>query len=172
MATFALFDDAVMYIFYPTQTSPHTLSGAPVNFGATTPDDFRVALSNTTINSTTQASASFLNDLTEIAGGAGYTPVTTVPAGASAATPTLTETSGGSGVWQFTTEDIQFQSSGSFAQFRYPILCDVSCHDGSNNPLLIGFLDYGSAVDLTSGNTFTVNVGINGWFQITVPNFA
>ena len=166
MATFALFDEVINYIFVPSTAA---LTGEPLDFDT---DVFRVALSNTTLNATSQASHDFLNDVTQITSGNGYTTVTNA-AGATADNPTFAETGAGSGVWQFTTSSIIFTAGASaMAQFRYPVLVNSDVTDGSNNPVLIGFLDYGSAVDLQSGSTFTVNVGTNGWFQITVPNFA
>lgn len=157
MATFVLFDEIVNYML-----SPALLTGT-LNFET---NDFRVALTN---SAPTQDSYNDLADITQIASGNGYTTVTTGPAGASAANPTVAETGAGTGIWQFTTDDIVFTASGgSIATFRYPVLVDVTVTI-SANAVLVGYLDYGSAVDLTTGNTFTVNVGTNGWFQITVP---
>ena len=166
MATFALFDEVINFIFVPSTAA---LTGEPLDFDT---DTFAVALTNTSLTTTEQASYDFLNDITQIASGNGYTTVTNA-AGANAANPTFGETGAGTGIWQFTTDDITFTANPSaMAQFRYPVLCCQGVTDGSNNPVLIGFLDYGSAVDLQAGSTFTVNVGANGWFQITVPNFA
>ena len=163
MATFALFDEVVKFIFVPSSAG---LTSGPLDFDT---DTFRIALTN---SAPAQTTADYLNDITQISSGNGYTTVTNA-AGAEAANATFAETGAGTGIWQFTTDDIVFTASGgSIAQFRYPVLCSSSTTDASNNPVLIGYLDYGSAVDLTTGNTFTVNVGTNGWFQITVPDFA
>lgn len=156
MATFYLFDEVVLYIFEPSAIT----AGGPIDFET---DAFKVALTN---SAPTQDTYDTLSDVTQITAQNGYSS-----GGNAAANPAFAETGAGTGIWQFTTDDVIFTASGGdFAAFQYPVLYD----DDTTTPadILIGYLNYGSTVNLTSGNTFTVNVGANGWFQITVPNFA
>lgn len=152
MATFLLFDEAVRLLLVPVSGA----NGGPVDFST---DVFKIAL-GPVASAPDQAADSLLSDFTQITSAGSYAVQT-------ATTPAISEPS--SGVFQFTTDDIPFTASGgNFDTFRYIVMYD----DDITTPLdlTIGFLDYGSNVDLVSGNTFTVNVGANGWFQISVPN--
>lgn len=109
----------------------------------------KVALTNTL----PVATHTGLANITEIAAGAGYT------AGGTATTPTVTESPAGTGKLDCT--DVVFTSTGAFAQFRYAVLYN----DSATTPAdaLIGSWDYGSAIDLANGETFTVDFdGTNG----------
>lgn len=119
-------------------------------------DTFKWALTN---SAPTAATHDELADITQIANGNGYTT-----GGETAANNTYTETAGGSGIWKFTHDDVVWTASGgSIAQFRYAVLYS----DTSTGDKLVGYLDYGSAVDITVGNTFTLDVGSDGVFQLT-----
>lgn len=115
----------------------------------------KVALTNTA----PVATHTVLTDITEIAAGNGYT------AGGTATTPTLSEAPAGTA--KLVCTDVVFTASGgSIAQFRYAVLYN----DTATTPLdaLIANWDYGSAVDLADGETFTVDFdAANGVFQLT-----
>lgn len=84
----------------------------------------------------------------DIAAGNGYT------AGGADATAVWSESPAGTG--QLVGTDIVFTASGgTIGPFRYAVLYD----DTSTAKHLIGFWDYGSAVTLNSGETFTVDFG-------------
>jgi hypothetical protein len=85
-------------------------------------------------------------DLTDIAAGNGYTA-----GGAQATANAYSQTAGTA---KLTATDVVFTAAGgSFATFRYAVLYN----DTATNKELIGWWDYGSAVTLTDGNTFTVD---------------
>jgi len=91
-------------------------------------------------------------NLTEIAGGNGYT--------AGGATVTITSSSQSSGVYSLVGNDVVFTASGgSVGPFRYAVLYN----DTPTSPAdpLIAFWDYGSSVTLASGETLTVDFGSN-----------
>lgn len=99
-------------------------------------------------------------DITEISAGFGYTA-----GGTALASITWTETGGGTGIWQFTAADTVFTAAGgSIGPFRYAVLYD----DTPTSPAdpLVGLLDNGSSVTITTGNTFTIDVGANGIFRL------
>lgn len=126
---------------------------------------FRVALCNAA-NAPVQATGSVLADITQIASGNGYTTV--ADAAGAAITMAWAETGAGTGIWQWgtTSSDVTFTASGgSIATFRYAVIVD----DTSASNRLIGYLDYGSDVTVTVGNTFTIDSGANGFFQFTIP---
>jgi hypothetical protein len=84
-------------------------------------------------------------DLAEIAGGNGYT------AGGEDTTNTYSEANG-TGTCGAT--DVTWTASGAaIAQFRYVVLYD----DTHASDILIAWWDYGSAVDLADGESFTVD---------------
>ena len=107
-------------------------------------DTLCIALTNTTpvVTHTT------LSDITEIADGNGYSTGTH-----SVANSAYTESSGtGTLVGDKVTITA---SGGAIAQFRYAVL-----YNNSNaTDMLICYWDYGSAVDLADGETFTVQFG-------------
>ncbi len=84
-----------------------------------------------------------LSDITQIANGNGYTT-----GGTTATTTTSAQTSG---TYKLVIGDVVFTASGSMGPFRYPVLHNATAD------LLIGWLDFGSNLTLSSTNTFTVN---------------
>lgn len=110
------------------------------NFGSHT---FKVMLTLTAPAATNTVKA----DLTEIAGGNGYT------AGGTASTIGISESGGTTTV---TASDVTFTASGgAIANFRYAVLYN----DTSASDNLVAFWDYGSTVTLNSGDSFTVDFG-------------
>lgn len=116
-------------------------------------DTFKVMLTN----SAPVATNSIKGDLTDISAGNGYT------AGGTATT--ITE-SVSSGTEKVVGTDVTFTASGgSIGPFRYAVLYN----DTQTSPAkpLVAWWDYGSAVTLSSGDTFTVDFdGTNGIFQL------
>jgi hypothetical protein len=127
-------------------------------------DSFVLVLSNTNI---VQATVSVYGDITQIATGFGYTPFSGANIDHELAGVSYAETTPGSGVWRWnsSTDEVFTAAGGSIAQFRYIGVVNNTDAAGS----VVGHLDYGSAVDVTTGNTFTVDVGANGWFELTIP---
>ena len=118
-------------------------------------DTFKVALTNT---APTAATDDELADITQISGTNGYTT-----GGVTLANPSWAETGAGTGVWRFTSDDFSWTASGGdIATFRYLVLYS----DTSTNDKLVGYLDYGGAVNITNGNTFTGDVGASGYFEL------
>jgi hypothetical protein len=126
---------------------------------------FRVALCPAA-SAPVQATGAVLADITQIAAGNGYT---TVADGVGATVAMAwAETGAGTGIWQWGTSssDVTFTASGgSITTFRYAVIVD----DTSSSNKLVGFLDYGSDVTVTVGNTFTIDSGASGFFQFTIP---
>jgi hypothetical protein len=99
-------------------------------------------------NTAPVAGNSVFLDLTEIAGGSGYT------AGGTAAT--ISASAQSSGTYKLTLADVVFTASGgAIGPFRYAVLYN----DTPTSPAdpLIGYWDYGSSVTLADGETFTVD---------------
>lgn len=121
------------------------------NLGA---DTLKILLTNTAPVATNAVKA----DLTEISAGNGYS------AGGTAVT--ITASSQTSGTYKLVGNDVVFTASGgSIAAFRYAVLYN----DTPTSPAdpLIGWWDYGSAVTITTGNTFTVDLdATNGILQL------
>lgn len=150
MATNVLFDDFGQDIL----SAVHNFS---------TPPSLILMLSNSAPN---QATGSVYSDITQIATGNGYTQFSGANTDHELGSVSLAETGAGTGVWRVTSADEVFTASGgSIATFRYIVKANNTDASGS----LISYLDYGSAVDVTTGNTFTVDVGANGWFELTIP---
>lgn len=145
MATFQVVDECGKYLGDGTiDLDTHTFKGV---------------LSNT---APTKAGTTVLADITQIANGNGYTT-----GGVTLASVTWAETGAGTGIWQWTVADFSWTASGgSIATFRYIAVYD----DTPTSPAdpAVGYLDYGAAVDITVGNTFTVDVGATGIFRQTV----
>jgi hypothetical protein len=121
------------------------------NFGS---DTFKVMLTNTAPVATNAVKA----DITEIAAGAGYT--------AGGASLTLTSSSQSSGLYKYiaSAANPTWTSSGAFSTFRYVVIYNSTAASGN----LVGWWDFGSAVTLSSGNTFTVSLdGTNGVLQLS-----
>lgn len=108
-------------------------------------DTLKIALTNTAPTVATDAT---LSDITEIAAGNGYTA-----GGNTVANNAYSETSG---TGTLTGDDVVFTASGgAIATFRYAVVYN----DTPTTPAdpLIGYWDYGSAVDLAVGESFTVD---------------
>lgn len=116
-------------------------------------DTLKVMLTNAAPVATNSVKA----NLTEISAGNGYT------AGGTAATISSSSQTGG--VYKLVLADVVFTASGgSIGPFRYVVLYD----DTATNDELIGWWDYGSAVTLASGESFTVDFDpTNGVLTIT-----
>lgn len=150
MATFTFFDEFKGYLGDPSAIT----TGGPIDFNTNT---FKVALSNT---APVAADNTILANITEITAQNGYTA-----GGQALDSVTWAETGAGTGIWKFSSADEVFTASGgTFGPFRYAILYD----DTPTNPadILVGYLDYGSSISVTDGNTFTIDVGANGWFTL------
>ena len=110
-------------------------------------DTLKIMLTNTAPNVSTHTVRA---DVSELSGGNGYT------SGGTAVTVTGSSQSGGT--YTLTqSADVVFTASGSVGPFQYAILYN----DTPTSPAdpLIGYWDYGSAVTLASGETFTVDMG-------------
>ena len=145
MATFVLFDEF-----------GNDIGKAVHNFSS---HQLRLALV-ASANAPNQTTGAVLADLTQISGGTGYTT-----GGVDLTGESWAETSAGSGVWKLSTDDYTFTASGGgMGPFRYVVLFNQTA---TNQPL-IGYLDYGQDITVQSGNTFLVDVGTSGWFQIPI----
>lgn len=110
-------------------------------------DTLKILLTNVAPVATNTVKA----NLTEIAAGNGYT------AGGTAVTVTASAQT--SGTYKLVGDDVVFTASGgSIATFRYAVLYN----DTATNDELIGWWDYGSTVDVTDGNNFTVDLDQTG----------
>jgi hypothetical protein len=99
-------------------------------------------------------------NITEIGAGNGYTAT-----GVTLDSEAWAETGAGTGIWQFSAADeVITAAGGSIGPFRYPVIYN----DTPTSPAdpLLGFLDYGSSITITDGNTFTLDVGANGIFRL------
>ena len=115
-------------------------------------DAWKIALSNRAPVVATDAT---LADAVEISAGNGYT------AGGNAATTTSSSQTSGTYKLVLASPTTWTATGGSMGPFQYAILYDST----TNN--LVGYWDYGSALTLSSGDTFTVNLdGTNGVFQV------
>ena len=140
MATFVLFDE---FIF--------NLGAGNIDLDSHT---FKAVLTNT---APTAATDDELADITQITQQFGY-----LTGGVTLASVTWAETGAGTGIWQWSAADFSWTASGgTFGPFRYvPIYSDTSTGDK-----LVGYLDYGSSIEITDGNSFTVDIGSSGIFQ-------
>lgn len=102
---------------------------------------FKVALTN----SAPVATNTVLANITQIANGNGYTT------GGTATTVAVSETTGTTTV---TGTEVVFTASGTLGPFQYAVLYN----DTPTSPAdpLIAWFDYGSAITLGTGETFTV----------------
>lgn len=115
-------------------------------------DTLKVYLSNTAPNVATHT---IKTDIAEIAAGNGYTAGGVDTQNVTSRTGAVTSVTG--------TDFTVTAAGGSIGPFRYAILYN----DTPASPLdpLIGFWDYGSAVTLADGESFTVDFGTS---QFTV----
>jgi hypothetical protein len=105
-------------------------------------DTLKIMLTNTAPS----ASNSVKADLTEISAGNGYT------AGGTAAT--ISSSAQTSGTYKLVLADVVFTASGgSIGPFRYVVLYD----DTAASDQLICWWDYGTAITMSSGETFTTD---------------
>ena len=117
-------------------------------------DTLKILLTNTAPVATNAVKA----DLTEISAGNGYT------AGGNAAA--LTSSTQASGLYKLILANpaTWTAAGGSIGPFRYAALYNSTAAGGN----LVGYWDYGSAVTLASGETFTVSLdATNGTLQLT-----
>lgn len=119
-------------------------------------DTINVALSNT---APVAASNKVFSDITEISAGNGYS------AGGSS-----TGASGGtaSGTFTLTGTNVTWNATGTVGPFEYIVLYNTST--SPNTKPLIGWWDYGSALTLNNGDSFTVkfNNGASSGTMLTV----
>lgn len=115
-------------------------------------DDIRIALTNSApVNTNTQ-----LTDITQIAGGTGYTT-----GGITSAVVSSAQTAG---VYKLVLTDVVVTATGSCGPFRYVVVFDNS----AANKELIGWYDYGSSITLAAGETFTTDFdATNGVLQLS-----
>lgn len=134
-----------MAAFNKFQSFVEALAEKVHNLGA---DSLKVMLTNTA----PVAANSVKANLTDISAGNGYT------AGGTAAT--ISSSAQSSGTYKLVLADVVFTAAGgSIGPFRYAVLYN----DTAVNDELIGWWDYGSAITLASGETFTVDFdGTNG----------
>lgn len=120
------------------------------NLGA---DSLVVLLTNTEpVVANTQRS-----DITQIAGGTGYTtgglPITVAGSSQSG------------GVYKLLLDDLLITATGVLGPFRYLVFCNET----STGDLLIGWLDYGTPITMQNTNTFRINLSeTDGLFWIRV----
>ena len=108
------------------------------NLGA---DVLKVALTNTApVNTNT-----VLANITQISNGNGYTT-----GGTAASISSSAQTSG---TYKLVLADVVFTATGAVGPFQYAVLYN---NTATNNEL-IAWWDYGSAVTLANGDTFTVD---------------
>jgi len=105
-------------------------------------DTLKLALTNSApVNTNT-----VIGDITQISNGNGYTT--------GGNTATISSSSQTSGTYKLVLADSVFTASGgSVGPFRYVVLWN----DTSASDSLIGWYDYGSALTLADGETFTVD---------------
>lgn len=106
-------------------------------------DQLVVALTNTAHTSTW----SQLSELTQIS----YTNCSTRNITTSSSAQTT-------GTYKLVLTDLVLTASGTVGPFRYIYIYD----DTATNDELIGYYDYGSAVTLGSGDTFTIDFDASG----------
>lgn len=128
MATLVLFDSFKEAVFEKVH-----------NLGS---DTLKVALTN----SAPVAGNTILANITQIANGNGYTT--------GGSTLTVSSSSQTSGTYKLVAADLTFTASGgTMGTFRYA----VYYNDTATNDELIGYVDYGSAVSLLTGQQFTLD---------------
>jgi hypothetical protein len=117
-------------------------------------DSLKILLTNTAPTSSNAVKA----DLTEISAGNGYT--------AGGNTAALTSSSQTAGLYKLILANpaTWTAAGGSIGPFRYAVLYNSTAASGN----LIGYWDYGSAVTLAVGETFTTTLdATNGCLQLT-----
>lgn len=132
-----------MATFTKFQPFVENLAEKVFNLGS---DTLKVALTNTSPTNT----FSQLSSVTQIANGNGYLTGGTAT--------TISSSAQTSGTYKLVITDVVFTASGALGPFRYAVLYD----DTATNDELIGSWDYGSAVSMNSGDTFTVDFDASG----------
>ena len=140
-----------MAAFQKFQPFVANLANGLFNFGA---DTIKVALTDSApVNTYSQFSS-----INEISAANGYS--------AGGATVTLTSSTQTGGTYKYIgtcANPTWTASGGAIAQFRYVVIYDAT----PANKYLLGWWDYGSEVNLASGNTFYVQLdSTNGVFQL------
>jgi hypothetical protein len=115
-------------------------------------DTWKIALSNRT---PVVASDATLSDAVEISAGNGYT------AGGNTASVSSSSQTGGTYKLVLNSPSTWTATGGSIGPFEYAILYDATTDN------LIGYWDYGSAVTLSEGESFSVVLdGTSGVFTV------
>lgn len=130
-----------MASFNKFQAFVENLAEGKFNLGS---DTLKVYLSNATPSASADAVKA---DLAEISSGNGYT------AGGNSATISSSAQSGGTYKLVLADPATWTASGGSIGPFQYAVLYS----DTAANDELIGWWDYGSAITLAAGETFTVD---------------
>ena len=118
------------------------------NLGA---DALKIYLSNTAPNAATMVKKA---DLAEIAAGGGYT---------GPQTATITSSAQTGGLYKLILGDITITATGTVPAFQYVVLYN----DTATNDELIGWWDNGAAVNLTSGQSYSIDYdGVQGVIQL------
>lgn len=109
-------------------------------------DTFKVFLTN---SAPTKAGSQVKGDLTPISEEHGYSEW--------APTTAFAETGSGTGIWRFSigADKTWTASGGPFGPFRYAVVYD----DTPSSPAdpIVGYVDYGSAITVNDGETFTLD---------------
>ena len=118
------------------------------NLGA---DALKIYLSNTAPNAATMVKKA---DLAEIAAGGGYT---------GPQTATITSSAQTGGIYKLILGDITITATGAVPAFQYVVLYN----DTATNDELIGWWDNGAVVNLTSGQSYSIDYdGVQGVIQL------
>lgn len=120
-------------------------------------DTFKAVLTN---SAPSAANDDELTDITQIANGSGYTT-----GGVTLANVAWAETGAGTGIWKFTCDDFSWTASGgSIGPFQYVVIYS----DTSSGDKLVCYNNYGAALTITDGNSFTVDINAsNGILQVS-----
>ena len=112
-------------------------------------DTLKIALTNTAPNAATHK---VLADMSEIGPGNGYST-----GGNTATFSSGTQTAG---TFKLVLADVTFTAAGNMNAFQYAVLYNAT----PSSPLkpLICWFDYGTAIVVTSGNSFTVDLDQTG----------
>lgn len=110
-------------------------------------DTLKVILTNTAPN----AGDTVKGDISEIAGGNGYT--------AGGHTLTIASSSQASGIYRLVANDLTITAAGgSIGPFRWAVVYN----DSATNDELVGYIDYGVPVTLPSGEYFKLDTNSAG----------
>lgn len=143
MATFVMFHEAM-----------YNIGNGAVDMDSHT---FKAVLTN---SAPSQAADDELADITQIAASNGYTT-----GGVTLSGVTWAETGAGTGIWQWSCDDFSWTASGgTMPDFRYVVIYS----DTSTGDKLLAYVDYGGTVQITNGNSFTVDIQSNGVVRFTV----